>query len=279
MPRLIPKSIDDRLSMFRVLLERWEADPGLLGLSEEQIAMMRGAVEAADAAHAAAMQARQAAEAATLMQTVRLNELSTLGATLVATIRLTARTAPTPIASANVLEVAGLPPISKPTYTSVPPPQAENVTLTPRADGAITLAWRSDLKRATYYRVERVLHGAAAEEVAEWPSGQAAKWPNGQAAKCLEPATRDPRPDTCPRRELIATVRGSSFIDDDLPVGFTRVEYLVTPVKQRGGGRRIGTRQNAIDGPPSLVTYTAGARPQLDGFRPNGMMTAMPRAA
>lgn len=227
MARIIPKSIQDRLNFFLVHAQDWAADPGAIGLTPGEIAALQEAYEAARDAAVAAREARLAAERATGEQTIRMAALVDMGAGLIAKIKAAAAGNPA------VYTAASLDVPSGPTFTGIAPPSPEDFRCQPRYDGSVMLSWTSDLKRTSFYRLERVLTFA------------------GKTT-----------------REFLAAVRDNTLTDDTLPIGFTHVEYFLTPVHQRRNSRpNVGAARSA--------SYTPGTRA---GARP-GMATATHAAA
>lgn len=174
------------------------------------------------------MAARSAAATATTRLNDALAKLTTLGGNAVATIKATARqtSAPNTVYSAALIDAP-----KKPSYTAVPPPRTGDVRLTPvgtGGGGSMELRWESDLSAtgATFYTVRRTVAMSVGE-------------------KLRIPTEAD----------TIGIVRGGLFIDTTLPVGFVSVEYTVTPVRQRGGGRSRGT----VEGEGGTAVYTPGA--------------------
>jgi hypothetical protein len=222
MPRTVPKTIDGKLETFRLLLARWAADPAGVGLTPGEVDALAAALAEAEAADRAAEAARQAAERATMLRAEAVGALAGLGARLIARVRGAAAVSGD---RAGTLVRAGLAPPSGPTFTDAPPPRAW-LTLSPTPGGEVALAWRADLKRTDYYRIERRVAGPGRETPA-----------NGAFT-------------------LLAAVRGGRFVDAGLPVGFTRAEYRVTPVRERRGGHGAGG--GTIEGPASGAGYTPG---------------------
>ncbi|HMN40085.1 MAG TPA: hypothetical protein PKE29_04515 [Phycisphaerales bacterium] len=229
MARIIPKSIQDRLNFFLVHAQDWAADPGAIGLTPGEIAALQEAYEAARDAAVAAREARLAAERATGEQTIRMAALVDMGAGLIAKIKAAAAGNPA------VYTAASLDVPSGPTFTGIAPPSPEDFRCSPRRDGAVALSWTSDLKRTSFYRLERVLTVG------------------GVAGRTT--------------REFLAAVRDNAFTDESLPVGFTNVEYFLTPVHQRRNSRpNPGATRSATYTPGSVwprVAATTTAVPSL----------------
>ncbi len=195
MARTIPKSINDRLNFFRTHIERWEVDPSEIGLTPTEVAALRAAFDAMVAANTAAQVARQAAEMATQDQTFKMAALVEMGSVLISKVRAFAEAGDERNA---VLNAASLQPPPPATFTQIAPPSPDDFRCAPKHDGTIKLSWTSDLKRTSFYRLER--------EVTQ--SGRTT-------------------------RTFLDGVRSNTYIDDTLPVGFTHVRYLLTPIHQR----------------------------------------------
>lgn len=230
MARVVPKSITGRLSFFTVHAERWAQDPAAIGLTGEDVAALQAALDAATAARLTAEGARLAAESATLAQSLAVEALVSLGANLIAKVRVAAAVTD----NTGVYTLAGLPAPSGPTRSDIPPPAPRELTLTPLGTGAVRLAWASDLKRTSFYRIDRAVTSPGAPDARLLP---------------------------------LSGVRDNAFTDTSLPVGFARVEYLVTPVRQRRGGR-------PVEGHARRVQYTPGTvapRPTLAHAPPTAL--------
>ncbi len=225
MARVIPKNQLDIITFFQTHGPEWLASHEELGLSEEQAQAIIDATASARALYLEAVAARSAAAVATLRLSDELARLTALGGNAVATIKATARQASAPN---TVYSAARIESPKKPSYTAVPPPRTGDVRLTPRPDNGLELRWESDLSTtgATFYTVRRTV----AMRVGE-------------------------RHRVAGESDTIGIVRGGLFIDTTLPVGFVSVEYTVTPVRQRGGGRSRGV----AEGRPGVAVYTPGA--------------------
>lgn len=210
MARVIPKSIPDRLQTFKGFAETWSQDPGAIGLTGADVTALEAALQAATAARDHAQTLRQQAESATLLQNDAVETLVRTGAGLIAKVRAAAA------GDAAITARAHLPEVGKPTFTALAPPTPGDLTATPRSDGTVTLSWTSDLKHASFYRIERTLTIG------------------GRTS-----------------RILLGVVRDDSYVDTTLPIGFTHVEYALTPVHQRRGGA-------PAQGRGCSVTYTPG---------------------
>ena len=219
MARTIPKSINDRLDFFRTHADVWAADPGAIGLTPSEIAALEAAYNSAKAAHAMAQLARLAAESATIDQNSKMAALVEMGGGLISRIKA--------IAAGNtvVYTAARLQVPAKPTLTGIAPPTPGDFRCTPRYDGAVVLSWKSDLKRTSFYRIERRLLAG------------------GRTMKAM-----------------LDVVRDNTFTDETLPIGFTSVEYILTPIHQRrGGAANSGSARSTMYTPGNVRVGAGGS--------------------
>lgn len=238
MARLIPKTIHGRLEFFTTHIQSWETDPAAIGLTPEQVNAVKARLETARAAAQAAEDARLAAESATLAQTSALEALVREGSGLIAVIKAFASLPPGDLGGGGIgaYARAGIPRPSGPTISDLPPPRPEALTIRPRADGALVLAWKSDLgsNRTSYYRIQRRLTMPG--------TGRGGAMALGEFTE-------------------LTAVRAGTFTDDSLPIGYAMAEYLVTPVRQRGGGGRNGP---PITGAIGRCSYETGMRSTVE---------------
>ena len=137
MPSIIPKTLNGQVEFFGSRLAAWQADPGAIGLTDQQVEALAQQVADAQAALFAAHEARQAAEAATLSMRLAVGAMRAGGGALVNTIRAYAQTS----GEGNGVYVAALVPPPKQPSLAPPVEAPESLRASIGTDGAVTLLW------------------------------------------------------------------------------------------------------------------------------------------
>jgi hypothetical protein len=156
----LPDRYDELLEFLRYHAARWAADPGAVGLSEEQALLVAQASEEAAAAYQAAYTARLQAETATNTLHAALRDARAAAGQAIRTIRAFAESAPHPI---EVYSAASIAPPDDPSPIPAPgTPEYTGCALDP--GGALTIRWKCRNPRGSrnvVYLVQRRTPGGA----------------------------------------------------------------------------------------------------------------------
>lgn len=196
---IVPENISPRIAWYRGKLAPWAEHAALLGLTEAQVELLEEKVAAAFEKHNQQRMARDAARAATLSLHMAMDELSELGAQMIAQIRVKAlQDGEGVYSTANVPPPADASPIGAPGQ-----PTSFKVEL--RSDGSIGLKWKCKNPRGsegTMYKVERDITGSGTGPF-----------------------------------QLVGIAGKKQFVDESLPEGSRRVIYRVTAIRSTRRGQ------------------------------------------
>ncbi len=198
--RIVPKGLDERILFYELHIDVWEANAVELGLSIEQLAGFRAAIQAARGALDAAEVARQASLTATQALHFAVDTMHSdpaMGSSIINTIKAQAETT----GDSNLYNTAELPPPQADT-TPPPPSMPTNIRTALLPTGEVELTWKSSAPRptqGTVYQIERAVDGDIDANIYGFVgiSGQ--------------------------RR----------FIDETLPAGLARATYRITAIRGR----------------------------------------------
>ena len=147
-------SLLERLLWLELHATIWKANPGAVGLTEEQALALAAKVQAAREAYEAAQVARNAAKAATLAQKSAFNTMDDASSDAIRYIRAYAASRPTAAERDAVFVAAQINPPAPPTPAGPPVPPAD-VVGDPNADGTVTLKWKGSIANQTFFTVWR----------------------------------------------------------------------------------------------------------------------------
>ena len=196
---IVPENISPRIDWYRAKIAPWLENAAALGFSEEQVELLEEKVAAAFEKHKQQQMAKNAARAATGSLHIAMDELSELGATMIAQIRAKAS-----LDGDGVYVKASVPPPADPSPIGAPgQPTSFKVEL--RSDGSIGLKWKCRNPKGsegTMYKVERDATGSGAGPF-----------------------------------ELVGIAGKKQFVDESLPQGSRRVVYRVTAMRSTRKGQ------------------------------------------
>jgi len=195
--RLVPKSKSKKIQFFKTHLARWAQDPGSIGVSAEQIALLTAVVEEADAALAAQRIAESKRRSATIRLKDALDAMSIEGARVVQSIRVNACQS----GNEGVYARAGIPRRAKPAPIA-PPGKPYDLSVALGSDGSLTLRWKC--KNPT---------GAAATTYQVYRS----VGPRG-------------------RLQFVGVAGERTLVDETLPAGSSQVVYQIRASRSTGAG-------------------------------------------
>ncbi len=146
----IPQSRNDIINFYAQHEPIWQTEQADIGLSVDQVAQVKSAVEAAVLALNAAEAARNASKLATAMLNEKAAQLRSVGGAAVATIRAYAETT----GDEAIYDKAKVSPPAPPKPVG-PPVSPTNFTADPNADGTITLKWKGTVSGNQSFVIER----------------------------------------------------------------------------------------------------------------------------
>lgn len=200
--RIVPKSLVDKVQFYETHLVPFTQNADAIGLSLEETSELAVKAAAAREALRARDAAESAARAATLAFNMAVDELGSLGASMILKIRATAEAS----GNRDVYALASIPPTAE--GSPIPAP-GKPYRLETRLDddGSLLLTWKCDN-------------------------------PRGSSGTMYQIARRVNRPDHATTGEFIplAVVGEKQFRDETIPAGATAITYQVRAIRSTKQG-------------------------------------------
>ncbi|MCE2966759.1 MAG: hypothetical protein ACK55O_03705 [Phycisphaerales bacterium] len=202
---VLPTKIEQFLTFLNERSETWADNSQALNLGPQVITEFQGLLSTANVAFDAAGKARNTAKASVDAQTVALSNVRKSAANIIRQVRLTADRSATP---ENIYILAQLPVPQPPSPRPAPEAPTELRASLNAATGELTVRWKARQQAEVVYFVTRATISASGT---------------------VGPA------------ELVGTVGGKKFTDEDLPAGAAGFQYTVRAQRGRVPGEPSST--------------------------------------
>lgn len=219
----LPLKIEQFLTFLNERSEVWSDNSQTLGIPSTTLADWTNLLSTANVAFDTAGKARNSAKAATDAQNVALSNVRKATANIIRQIRLTANRSATP---ENIYILAQLPAPQPPSPRPAPAAPTDLRATLNASTGNLTIRWKARQQAEVVYFVSRATIS---------PSGS------------VGPA------------ELVGTVGGKSFTDEDLPAGAAGFQYTVRAQRGKVSGEPSSTLVVRLSG-GGMTQSTINAR-------------------
>ena len=202
---IVPIRNEQFLTFLNERTDQWADNGPALGLGQPVITEFQALLATANVAFDTAGKARNSAKAATDAQTVALSNVRKATANIIRQIRLTADRSATP---ENIYILAQLPAPQPPSPRPAPAAPTDLRATLNASTGNLTIRWKARQQAEVVYFVSRATIGSTGT---------------------VGPA------------ELVGTVGGKSFTDEDLPAGAAGFQYAVRAQRGKVSGEPSST--------------------------------------
>lgn len=157
--RIVPKTLTEKVQFYQDHLSCFTDNASAIGLNGDEVATLASKTQAAREALRAQAAAQNAARAATLAANLAVEELGSLGASMILKIRATAEATNNP----GVYSLAEIPPTASGSPIAAPGTPSRH-TITLAGNGSLLLKWKCANPRGsvgTMYLISRRIGGEA----------------------------------------------------------------------------------------------------------------------